>query len=380
MLQNPRLLQICKYRLPLILAIFCLIMAAPAYSQVTPAAGYTPPDDTPSLKLGLVFYGNYTYTSAPKGTDADGNTISPNSFDVTRSYLNFTGNINHRVAFRITPDITRATVTGATASFNNSLVFRIKYAFAQFNLDDWTGQWKQTWVRVGANQTPFVDWEEGIYRYRFQGTVFAERVGRLTSSDFGTSFHTNLPKNYGEIHTGIYNGDGYTAAEANNRKAIQTRITIRPLATSSNLNMRGFRATAFYDWDSYMKKDEKKRVLFQALYEHPHLTAAFDWMDAKDKTSAAVTSIQGRGYSIWATPAFKEKNKGPEMLLRWDSYTPNRTNTSTKQNTAIFGVSYWFPHDGTVTTSLLLDEEIVKFPGTATATQRRTAVHLLVNY
>jgi len=379
--QHPCLLQNCKYQFSLIVMIICLAFAGPAYSQVTPAAGYTPPDDTPSLKVGLVFYGNYTYTSAPKTTDADGNTISPNSFDVTRSYLNFTGNINHRVAYRITPDITRASVTGATASFNNSLVFRIKYAFVQFNLDDWSGQFKQTWVRVGANQTPFVDWEEGIYRYRFQGTVFAERVGRLTSSDFGASFHTNFPKNYGEIHTGIYNGDGYTAAEANNRKAFQTRITVRPLATSSNLNMRGFRATAFYDWDSYMKNDEKNRLLFQALYENPHLTAAIDWMDAKDQSNAIVNSVHGRGYSIWATPAFKEKNKGPEMLLRWDSYTPNRNvSTSAKQNTAIFGVAYWFPHDGSVTASLLADEEIVKFPGMSNPTQRRTAIHLLVNY
>jgi len=365
--------------LAFILAILGLVLAGPLYAQVTPAAGYTPPDDTPSLKMGLVFYGNYTYTSSPRSTDADGNTISPNSFDVTRSYLNFTGNINHRISYRITPDITRATLTNGAAS-SSSLVFRIKYAFVQFNLDDWTGKWKQTWVRAGANQTPFVDWEEGIYRYRFQGTVFAERVGRLTSSDYGVSFHTNFPKNYGEIHTGVYNGEGYSAAEANNRKAIQTRRTVRPLATSANLNLRGFRATAFYDYDTYMKKDEKKRLLFQALYEHPHLTAAFDWMDAKDQTGAAAPDVHGRGYSIWATPAFKEKNKGPELLLRWDSYVPNRSNTSAKQNMVLVGASYWFPHEGSVTTSLLVDEEIVTFPGQSTPRQRRTAVHLLVNY
>ena len=382
MRQIFNLLQTCNPRLALFVAILSLAMAGPAYSQVTAAAGYTPPDNTPSLKVGLVFYGNYTYTSTPKSLDADGNTISPNSFDVARSYLNFTGNINHRIAYRITPDITRASANGATngTTINNSLVFRIKYAFVQFNMDDWTGQWKQTWVRMGANQTPFVDWEEGIYRYRFQGTVFAERVGRLTSSDFGVSFHTNLPKNYGEIHTGVYNGDGYSAVEANNRKAFQTRVTIRPLATSSNLNARGFRGTAFYDSDTYMKNDEKKRLVLQALYEHPHFTAAFDWMDAKDKTTAAAADLHGRGYSIWATPAFKEKNNGPELLLRWDSYVPNRTNTSAKQNMVLVGASYWFPHEGSVTTSLLVDEEIVTFPGQATARQRRTAVHLLVNY
>src|SRR4030095_12093887 len=192
----------------LALAVLWMGFVNPAFSQVTPAAGLTPPDDTPSIRLGTTFYGNYTFQQSPKVTDADGNSVYLNSFDVTRTYINITGNINHRIAFRLTPDISRA--TGSTATNNNSLVFRVKYAYGQFNLDDWTGNWKQTWVRIGANQTPFVDWEEGVYRYRFQGTVFSERVGRLTSSAFGASFHTNFPSHYGEIHTGVYNGEGYT--------------------------------------------------------------------------------------------------------------------------------------------------------------------------
>ena len=57
---------------------------------------------------------------------------------------------------------------------SDSLVFRIKYAYAQFNLDDWMT--RGSWVRLGIQQTPWVDFEEGIYRYRFQGTVFAERI------------------------------------------------------------------------------------------------------------------------------------------------------------------------------------------------------------
>ena len=35
--------------------------------------------------------------------DSDGNTINPSGFNVTRSYINITGNLNHIVSFRITP-------------------------------------------------------------------------------------------------------------------------------------------------------------------------------------------------------------------------------------------------------------------------------------
>ena len=318
--------------------LLCFAFAIPAFSQVTP------PNDTPSLKVGIVFFGNYTYTSSPKVEDANGKTVSPNSFDVTRAYLNFTGNVNHRIEYRITPDIARGTVIGATATLNNSLLYRIKYAYMQFDLDDWTSDWKQTWVRIGANPTPLVNWEEDVYRYRFQGTIFEERTGRLVSSDFGLSFHTSFPKDYGEIHTGVYNGEGYGNAEANSRKAIQTRVTVRPLATSPIMDARGLRFTGFYDWDHYVEKDERKRLVFQGLYEHPHLTAAVDWMDAHDQTNTTSPNIHGRGYSIWATPIFKEKSSGPELLLRWDHWMPDHSNEAAKQNTVIFGAAYWFPH------------------------------------
>src|SRR5882757_8019645 len=119
------------------LAIACTMMtvAASASAQVTPAAGYTPPDDTPSIKVGVTLYADYTYTDAPESKDADGNTINASAFNVSRSYINITGNISHIVAFRITPDVTRQSglLTLGTGSSipNDSLIFRIKYAFAQ---------------------------------------------------------------------------------------------------------------------------------------------------------------------------------------------------------------------------------------------------------
>src|SRR4029078_9267990 len=112
---------------------------------------------------------------------------------------------------RFTPDIVRD--TGAASSLNGSLTFRVKYAFAQLNLDDWMT--RGSWARFGIQQTPWVDFQEGIYRYRFQGQVFSEREGYLASSDAGVSFHYNLPSNYGDLHVGIYNGENYNRAETN---------------------------------------------------------------------------------------------------------------------------------------------------------------------
>src|SRR4051812_2529651 len=222
------------------------ITAAPAAAQVTPAAGFTPPDDTPSIRVGMTLFPVYTLQTEPEITDVDGNTVHRNSFDVLRSYINVTGNISHLVAFRITPDITRESglLTPGTGGSvpNDSLVFRIKYAYGQFNLDDWTT--KGSWVRLGIQQTPWVDFEEGIYRYRFQGTVFPERIPlptAMTSSDGGVSFHYNLPSNYGDVHVGVYNGENYQRVETNDQKSLEFRGTIRPFAARQPV-LRGLRA------------------------------------------------------------------------------------------------------------------------------------------
>ena len=366
-----------------------------ASAQVTPAAGYTPPDDTQSVKVGAVIYYDFTTTKAPKSTDADGNKFTPSVFNVSRAYINVTGNVSHLVGFRITPDITRDTDAGA---LNGNLVFRIKYAYAQVNLDQWTGDWKSTWVRLGIQQTPLIDWEENIYRYRFQGTMFVEREqigGNLTSSDAGASFHTNLPGNFGDVHAGVFNGEGYTRSEVNDQKAFQVRGTIRPLASTGSLLARGLRVTAFYDADHYIANAERKRFVANAILEHTHFIAGYDYLQGKDRTcigtscqpSANNSASDSKGWSFWLTPFLKEKGDGWEGLVRIDRFKPDSTNFNAREKQRVIGgVAYWFPHPGGASTAaLLLDFEQLKFDGfpttaAANATQQRIAVHGLINF
>ncbi len=349
-----------------------LLLAVPCSAQVTPAAGYTPPDDTPSIRVGATIFMDYTVQDKPKVTDAAGNNVTLSSFNVSRSYINVTGNINHYIGFRITPDITRE--TGVGSSLNGSYTFRLKYAFAQFNLDDWMTH--GSWVRFGLQQTPYVDFMEGIYRYRFQGTIFAEREGFLTSSDNAASFHYNLPQNYGDIHVGIYNGEGYSRAELNNTKAFQVRGTVRPLHVHPIL--RGWRLTGFYDGDNYVSHADRRRALFSTSFEHQYVNAAFEYLDTKDQTLPTVATANGKGWSFWATP---RSPKGFEGLLRFDHFEPNDS-TNQKRDRQIYGVAYWFPHQGNVSTALMFDVDNATFKNFTPSqpTQLKYAVHGLVNF
>jgi hypothetical protein len=347
-------------------------LASVAGAQVTPAAGITPPDDTPSIKVGATIFTDFTHINKPTAKDADGNVINQSAFNVSRSYINVTGNISHIVAFRITPDVVRETNTSSAT--NGSLVLRIKYAFAQINLDDWLP--KGSWVRLGIQQTPFVDFEENIYRYRFQGTVFVEREGFLTSSDAGVSFHTAFPGNYGDVHVGVYNGEGYSKAEANDQKALQLRATFRPLPMHPFL--RGWRVTAFYDADHYVMNAERKRAIFNTTFEQQHVNVGFDYLSANDQTSVTKTDVHGTGWSIWATPKF---GKGVEALLRYESFSPDDTQTTQVRNRSIVGLAYWFPHQGSVSAGILLDTDTRTFTNIASSpTQQNISVHALIAF
>jgi hypothetical protein len=349
--------------------------ASIASAQITPAAGYTPPDDTPSIRMGVVIYPDYTYTTSPESADADGNLIHPNSFNVSRAYINITGNISHLVAFRVTPDIARADTTVGTL-LNGSLVYRIKYAYAQFNLDDWMT--RGSYARFGVQQTPWLDYAEGIYRYRFQGTMFPEREGFFASADAGASFHYQLPGNYGDIHTGVFNGENYNRSEPNDQKAFMIRGTVRPLPTGKPV-LRGIRASVFWDGDHYVKNAERNRFIFGLNFEHKYLNAGYEFLDVADQISITRAEVDGQGYSVWFTP---KTAIGWEGLVRYDHLKPNKTFSSQERNRTIAGVAYWFPHQGNVASALLIDYDGQTFDNFAPAISKlaRVGVHGLIQF
>ncbi len=357
-----------------------LMLPAAARAQVTPAAGYTPPDDTPKINVGATIFSDYRYVSSPTSKDSDGNVFNPSSFNVTRSYINVTGNISHLVAFRVTPDITRETSTVPAVS--GSLVFRLKYAYAQFNLDDWMP--KGTWVRFGVIQTPYIDAMEGIYRYRFQGTTFFERNGYQSSADAGVSFRTAFPQNYGDFQVGIYNGEGYSKAETNGQKALMVRGTVRPLPMHSFL--RGLRFTGFYTNDSYMPNDPRNRSVFNVTFEHKYANLAWEYADTKDKPTAASRELHGKGWSFFVTPKKPFANGSSiEALIRYDHMRKDTTSTTMPDNLDerwIGGVAYWFPKQGSVSAALMFDVDQLKYVNynPAKTTEKTYFLHLLIAF
>jgi hypothetical protein len=216
-----------------------------------------------------------------------------------------------------------------------------------------------------------------IYRYRFQGQEFEERDGYLTFADVGVSMHYALPNDYGDVHTGLYNGEGYSHPDPNDQKGWMTRGTLRPLPHRGIWH--GLRVNAFYDHDAYVHDADRRRTSASVTFEHRYVTAAYDTMHATDQTSTTVSPLHGRAWSAWVIP---KSTHGWEGLFRIDRITPSTAAADQVRRRTIAGVAYWFPHQGSVATALLLDLDDTQVAGFVPVQprQRKLALHAMLTF
>jgi hypothetical protein len=226
-------------------------------------------------------------------------------------------------------------------------------------------------IRVGLNQTPWIDYSESIYRYRFQGTIFPDREGFLFPSDAGVTFHYNFPSDYGNMQAGIYNGEGWAHSEVNDQKAMQIRASLRPLP--GNAALHGLRVSGFYDADHYASGLPRNRAIGEVTYEHPRVNAGIDILSTKDRPTSSAAETRTHGSSFWATPKF---GHGFEALLRHDSLHSNVAGTKTRD---IEGIAYWLPVQSGISSAVLIDRDAARGPASGTHVTNY-AIHLLLSF
>jgi len=308
--------------------------------QPRPQAGS---DDStyPTVNVGVLTYIQY---------DAElMNRDGYNAFDITRGYVNISGILAKNVRFRMTPDVRRVT----DGSLSGSLAFRMKYAFAEF--DNVLGH--GSWVRVGLHQTPWLDFEESINRYRVQGQMFAEREGVIPgSADFGAGVLTPLPGGYGEINAGVYNGEGFGSAEINKDKSLQARATLRPFPRARLL--KGLRVSGFYDAGRYAAGYPRRHGIVMASFEHPHLAATAQWLSGTDRPITRMTGAHLRGASAFAE--VRQGQEGWAVFARADDFDPDTAISDNSDRRLIAGIAYWLVWAKS-RVGLVLDDEDLRY-------------------
>jgi hypothetical protein len=352
--------------------ILTAVCAAALVAGAAAASAADAPPEYPRVSVGGVLFADYTYQSEPVGKDAEGNSIRQNSFNVSRAYVNVIASLSRLISLRITPDVVRD--TDASGTLSGSYVYRLKLAFAQLGLDDVLG--KGSWVRFGMHTTPYLDYLDGIYRYRFQGNLFLDREGYIPTADTGISARYAFPADYGEVIVGGFNGEGFNHSEVNDQKSLQVFASVRPAPRAGAL--AGLRIAAMGDYDHYEKDAPRYRAGGAITFEHPLVHAGVEYFAAKDRPTASSAEVRGRGWSAYATP---RTAIGLEALLRYDHLEPDRS-TDERKTRAIGGVAYWFPVWKGLASAVLLDYERVRYAhfSPPRPTEERYAVHTLFSF
>ncbi|HTI04614.1 MAG TPA: hypothetical protein VL549_04820, partial [Gemmatimonadales bacterium] len=173
-----------------------------------------------------VVYSQFVYQLADTANHTNG-------FDVTRAYVNVVSKFTGGIATRVTADIYRQ-------AGDNSLRYRLKYAYVAY-----TPGTSPLTFKLGATQTPWLDWEEALWDYRMQGTVALDRNGYLSSSDIGFGIDGKWSGDHVNGAVIFMNGENYNGGTGDQRKDVAARVSVRLAPTNDSSRVGGLRLTGY---------------------------------------------------------------------------------------------------------------------------------------
>lgn len=319
------------------LAATVLVVARPVGAQTTPTVTVS----------GLV-YAQYQYLAS--------DTLDHyNAFDVTRAYLTAQGVFPHGVAARITGDVFRAA--------DGSIDYRLKYAYFQWRPTDKA----PVDFRFGQTQTPWLDWQEGMYVYRFEGTMPMERAGYITSSDLGLAMDFFSKDQAFNGSVGVYNGEGYHGAESGQHKDVEARASLRLLPSDLAGPRGGLRVSGYAGIGATDPAGlARQRYIGQLSYASNMFTVAGEFGATRDGGAGTTSDVDGRVISGWGWLSLP--GSPASVLLRVDHVDPNTSAGDDASTRFIGGLGYVL----TPNIRLLADVDAVSYQAaTLTAAQQK---------
>jgi hypothetical protein len=218
--------------------------------------------------LGALFYADYrfyTHTGfqpqeLTQLTNPGPHNNNYNSFDVTRTYLNFYFTPTPDWTLRLTPNIYKTigssnikvgANTGFSSNLDGNLGVRMKYANLSYNnLFNDVPAFKGGKLIFGETANPLVSWEEDLYGYRFVNLVPWNYLS-LSSTQLGIGIEGPVhffgsEKTYLDYSVGVYDNSSFHAFEQTSTKQVMGRLTAYPFG--ADWRFQGLGLTGFYDY------------------------------------------------------------------------------------------------------------------------------------
>ncbi|HEX6906545.1 MAG TPA: hypothetical protein VF154_08065 [Terriglobales bacterium] len=218
------------------------------------------------IKIGALAYADYAYyyktgfgpQFLTQSNFAGAGNDNYSAFEVNRTYLNFVYSPNDFISFRITPNIYRQFATASNdkvgkvgavpASADGNLTFRLKYGYAELNAFRNSEAFKEDNIRFGQQMNPLVDWEEGLYGFRYVNLTPWNYLS-LSSTYTGASINGPIKfngKQYIDYQIGIFNDANFHQFNQSETKTGMARVSFYPFGATSRYE--GLGITGFVDY------------------------------------------------------------------------------------------------------------------------------------
>jgi hypothetical protein len=222
------------------------------------------------FRVGTLVYGDYrfyTHTGFQPQELTQINNPGPgndnwNSFDITRTYLNFYFFPTKDWTVRLTPNMYKTIGstndkigqnTGFGSNLDGDFSVRMKYANLQYS-----GLWQKLGVPaladgkviIGETSNPLVAWEEDLYGFRFVNLTPWNYLS-LSSTQVGISTEGSVKpfsdgKIYADYALGVFDNSSFHAFEQTDTKQVMGRLTVYPFG--NDWRFQGLGLTGFYNY------------------------------------------------------------------------------------------------------------------------------------
>jgi hypothetical protein len=185
-----------------------------------------------------------------------------NSFDITRTYLNFYFFPTKDWTVRLTPNMYKTIGstndkvgqnTGFGSNLDGDLGVRMKYANLQYS-----GLWQKLNVPaladgrliIGETSNPLVAWEEDLYGYRYVNLTPWNYLS-LSSTQVGVSMEGSVKPfsdglTYADYGLGVFDNSSFHAFEQTDEKQVMGRLSVYPFGNT--WRFQGLGLTGFYNY------------------------------------------------------------------------------------------------------------------------------------
>jgi len=256
------------------------------------------------LKLEALFYLNTTSRKADTTTAAGTTSTETVGLAVDRAYFTAKYNFNDDWMMRITTDMNAD--TGLNGKAQN---IYLKYAYVQGRLIG-----DAAVLRLGQSHTPWIDYEQGLWKYRYVAKTMIDQYGFDDSSDLGVGLK-------GKLLDGMV---GYWFTESTGRGYGNKTTNAGGSTTGSTKGL---------DFNSRL-----------GIYPIKGLTLDFQFRDGYRGTKTNIASVSNNGIksTLWQAMASYGSDKDWRLGA-------NYVNNNDKANTAAFASK---SHGGNVSSGL----------------------------